>query len=314
MWHMMKENVARQRRIVYMDESYIRKNYCRHEDSLYDTNDEKDLTTITHHKGQSYCFIASIFDADHSVLEFERTDAQKVGLLHDTLDIFEGGKKQTKDYPGIFNHAYFVVWRCKLLDAIKKQNMENTIIIMDNAKYHKQIPDDTPQMGWKKSKLLDECSKRGIQVPDKSIKTEIWKLLEPFVRNTLPIICAMAKSEGREVIFSPPHYSDMQRLRSCGQILKVKSAGNTPRRQPIRTFLFALRKHSHTSSHTQCKAVSTRPTSTLKACTSTFLTSTTTMKTNTATKMYTRATMMATIMSMTTSVMVKPTTNSKVIN
>ena len=47
-------------------------------------------------------------------------------------------------------------------------------------------------------------------MPDKSIKTEIWKFLEPFIRNTLPIICAMAKYEGREVIFSPPHYSDLQ--------------------------------------------------------------------------------------------------------
>ena len=65
-------------------------------------------------------------------------------------------------------------------------------------------------MGWKKAKLLGECSKQGIHVPDKSIKTEIWKLLEPFIRNTLPIICAMAKAEGRKVIFFPPHYSDLQ--------------------------------------------------------------------------------------------------------
>ena len=81
---------------------------------------------------------------------------------------------------------------------------------MDSAKYHKNIPDDTPHMGWEKASLLDERIKRGVQVPDKSIKTEIWKLLEPFIRNTLPIICAMAKAEGRKVIFSPPHYADLQ--------------------------------------------------------------------------------------------------------
>ena len=110
----------------------------------------------------------------------------------------------------MFNHAYFVGRMRKLLDALKKQNIDNTIIIMDNAKYHKNIPDDTPHMGWKKEKLLGECSKQGIQVPYKSIKTEVRKLLEPFIRNTLPIICAMAKAEGHEVIFSPPHYSDLQ--------------------------------------------------------------------------------------------------------
>ena len=54
---------------------------------------------------------------------------------------------------------------------LKKQHIENTIIIMDNAKYHKNLPDDTPQMVWKKGNLLDEFSKRGIQVLNKSIKS-----------------------------------------------------------------------------------------------------------------------------------------------
>ena len=66
-WRMMKETVARKCSILCMDESYIHKNYCRHEDSLYYQNDEQDLTTITHYKGQHYCFIAAIVDADHSV-------------------------------------------------------------------------------------------------------------------------------------------------------------------------------------------------------------------------------------------------------
>ena len=81
---------------------------------------------------------------------------------------------------------------------------------MDNTKYHKNIPYDTPHMGWKNEFLLDKCSKRGIQVPYKIIKTEIYNFIEPFVRNNLPIICTMAKSEGHEVIFSPTHYSNLQ--------------------------------------------------------------------------------------------------------
>ena len=71
----------------------------------------------------------------------------------------------------MFNHAYFVGWMCKLFDALKKQNIENIIIIMDNAKYQKNIPYDNPRMGCKKVLLLDEYSKWGIHVPDKCIKT-----------------------------------------------------------------------------------------------------------------------------------------------
>ena len=37
--------------------------------------------------------------------------------MHNTLDIFKGKKKQTKEYHGMFNHAYFVGWMRKLLDA-----------------------------------------------------------------------------------------------------------------------------------------------------------------------------------------------------
>ena len=33
------------RRIVYMDESYIHKNNHRHDDSIFDPNDEQDLET-----------------------------------------------------------------------------------------------------------------------------------------------------------------------------------------------------------------------------------------------------------------------------
>ena len=85
------------------------------------------------------------------------------------------------------------------------KKIENTVIIMDNSKYHKQIPYYTPQMSYKKAKLPDKCSKKGIQVSYKSIKTEIWKLIDPFIRNTLPIIFEMSKAEVHDVIFYPPH-------------------------------------------------------------------------------------------------------------
>ena len=89
---MVTEGDLQTRRIVYMDESYIHKNYCRHKESLYDPNDEQDLTTVAVHKGQRYYFIAAIVDADHTIPEESRTTEQKAGLLMDTLDIFEGGK------------------------------------------------------------------------------------------------------------------------------------------------------------------------------------------------------------------------------
>ena len=90
---MVTEGDLQTQRIDYMDESYIHKNYCQHEDSLYDPNDEQDLTTVAVHKGQQYCFIAAIVDADHTIPKGSRTTESKARLLMDNLDIFEGGKK-----------------------------------------------------------------------------------------------------------------------------------------------------------------------------------------------------------------------------
>jgi len=152
---MVEEDNLKTQRIVYMDKSYIHKNYCHHEDSLYDPNDEQDLTTVAMHKGQQYCFIAAIVDADHTIPEESRTTEQKAGLLMDTLDIFEGGKKQTKDYHGMFDHHYFVAWMGKLPAALRSRNITNAIIVMDNAKYHKKFPKIHPEriirnQGYKK--------------------------------------------------------------------------------------------------------------------------------------------------------------------
>lgn len=218
---MMEENESGQRRIVYMDESYIHHHYSRHEDSLYDPNDEQDLAVKAQHKGRRYCFIAAIIDADRSVPEAERNEAQKAALLRDTLDIFEGGKKQTKDYHGMFDSNYFILWMKKLLDSLAAENVSNSIIVMDNAKYHKTLPTDTPRKGWRKAQLIDAACSYGITVESKMTKPEIWSLLEEHIaKNVVPTICEMARRAGHEVLFSPPHYSDLQPIETVWAITK----------------------------------------------------------------------------------------------
>ena len=68
--------------------------------------------------------------------------------------------------------------------------------------------------------LLDDFSKRGIQMPDKSIKTGIWKFLDPFIKNYLLTICAMDQDEGHGVLFSPPHYSNLQPIKIVWENVK----------------------------------------------------------------------------------------------
>ena len=213
---MMNEYAKRKRRVVYMDDSYIHKNYCRHDDSLYDPNDEQDLQTTPFHEGQRYCFIAAIVDADYTVAEKDRSATQKAHLMKDTLHIFEGGsrnnkKKATKDYHGMFDFVYFKNWMETLLLALEKRNIENAIIIMNKAKYPKNTPPDTPKRSQKKATLQEACRRYGLSFELTDTKALLWSKLKVHIEeNVKPVIVSMAQEKGHEVLFSPPHFSDLQ--------------------------------------------------------------------------------------------------------
>ena len=204
------------KRIVYMDESYIHKNYHRHDDSLFDPNDEQDLETKAQHKGKRYCFIAAIIDDDRrpemqAIPDDVRPNANKAGLMHETLDIFEGGKKQTADYHGMFDSAYFINWMVKLLQALADRNVQNALIVMDNAKYHKSLPEGTPKGTWKKSRMIEYCVEHSIPHCTTELKSVIWGRLKKHIeKNIKPIIVTMAEEAGHMVVWSPPHHSDLQ--------------------------------------------------------------------------------------------------------
>jgi hypothetical protein len=48
---MIKEHESKERQIVYVDESFIHKNYARHDDSLYNPSDDDERSVFTAHKG-----------------------------------------------------------------------------------------------------------------------------------------------------------------------------------------------------------------------------------------------------------------------
>ncbi|ETV78313.1 hypothetical protein H257_07899 [Aphanomyces astaci] len=60
---------------------------------------------------------------------------------------------------------------------------------MDNTKYHKGLPDDTPLGSWRKV--------------DFRLKLEV-------AARVLPVVVSMARARGHDVVFTPPHHSDLQ--------------------------------------------------------------------------------------------------------
>ncbi len=158
---MMAVNSDENSRVVYLDESYCHHHYQCFDNSIYNPNDKQDLHTKGIHMGRQYCFIAAIIDAIHTtnqnnnngnngtyLLEENGERPGNVEFLKETLDVFEGGsrsnKKETVNHHGMFDLLYIETWFAKLLTILANKGVTNATIIMDNAKYHKKMPNNAP--------------------------------------------------------------------------------------------------------------------------------------------------------------------------
>ena len=81
--------VRKQRRLVYMDESYVHHHYGRHQDTLYDSEDTRPVPK-RQHKGSRFCFIAAILSEDPAVDPIARQPCHEAQFMPETLDIFQG--------------------------------------------------------------------------------------------------------------------------------------------------------------------------------------------------------------------------------
>ena len=194
---------------VYLDESYIHHHYSRHKDSLFDPNDEHDLFVKEQHKGGRWCFIGAIVDQGIDKSMFI------------CPDIFKGGKGrcETKDYHGMFNGDYFVEWFKGLLCKLTELGLRNTVIVLDNAKYHKTKPSDTPVYKDKKAVLQAACDKYNIPYTTDT-KPMLWDKLRGYIAGIASVIVQMAEDQGHTVLYTPPHHSDLQPIETIWAIVK----------------------------------------------------------------------------------------------
>ena len=114
----------------------------------------------------------------------------------------------------MFDLAYFINWMKKLLEALAAWNVQNALIVMDNAKYHKSLPEETPKGSWKKQHMVEYCLEHNIPFDPSDLKSVISDCLRKHVKeNIKPVIVAMAETLGHEVVLSLQHHSDLQPIK-----------------------------------------------------------------------------------------------------
>ena len=111
---------------VYLDESYIHQHYVRHEDSIYDPNDEQDEQLRKPNKGRRICFLSAIrYKCGNNLSEL---------ISNSVWHFTPSAKNQKGDYHKAFNGQNFLNWfESQLIPNLVRPSL----IILDNASYHK---------------------------------------------------------------------------------------------------------------------------------------------------------------------------------
>jgi len=146
-----------------------------------------------------------------------RTEEQQAGIVPDSIWIFQG--KNVKDYHGTFNNTTFLDWFTnKLLPNLRQPSL----IIMDNAAYHKSPPIDAPKVKKMKvaeiKRYLDEHS---VAFPANANRPQLEIIMNEAIKSLVrPATVIAAENLGHRVIFTPPYHSDLQPIELLWATLK----------------------------------------------------------------------------------------------
>jgi len=110
-----------------------------------------------------------------------------------------------------------------------KNLTQKSLIIMDNASYHVALTKDAPRLNASKKNIQQWL--RDYQIPFEeyelldSLRLLLKERVIPFVKSA---IVKAAEAEGHQVLFQPPHHSDLQAIeliwaKAKGQVAKQYS-------------------------------------------------------------------------------------------
>ena len=92
-----------------------------------------------------------------------------------------------------------------------------------NAKYHKSLPEGTQLREWGGRKRLCRSIVGHTPFPQlmRIQRAFFWPKIASYIKqNIKPVIVAMAEAKGHQILFSPPHYSDLQPIETVWAIVK----------------------------------------------------------------------------------------------
>lgn len=191
---------------VYLDETYVNKNHSN--DFIWYSGEDGPWVQKPTGKGERLIIINAITES---------------GWVPRSKLVFKSTRK-TGDYHGQMNWDLFKKWfEEMLLPNIPK----DALIIMDNASYHNTLSEHsppTPQCA--KKKILEWLERNRIYCRADCLKPELVEILRKIAPEPIYMVDEIARSQGHEVLRTPPYHPELQPIETCWGIVKNHVARN----------------------------------------------------------------------------------------
>lgn len=185
---------------VFLDETFVNKNHS----SRFTWYLEEDGPWVNKPSGKGQRFIlVHAIDSD--------------GWVDGAELIFEGARR-TGDYHGEMNWENFSKWFC---DQLLPHIPQESIIVLDNARYHNVLAEDAfPTSKHKKDQLRTWLTRNQIPWTEDMLKPELFELCKKLAPASEFWLDKLAETAGHSVLRTPQYHPELQPIETCWAIVK----------------------------------------------------------------------------------------------
>ncbi len=145
------------------------------------------------------------------------------GWVNNAQLVFDANRR-TGDYHGQMNWDNFSKWfKTQLLPNIP----DNSIIILDNARYHNVFSEDAfPVPATRKKVLCDWLERNGIPWTTDMLKPELYELCKRLAPIPEYRLDQIAEAAGHSILRTPQYHPELQPIETCWGIVKNQMAAH----------------------------------------------------------------------------------------
>ena len=189
---------------VYLDETYLNKNHSS--GNTWFLNEDGPWVNKPSGKGPRLIIVHAITTK---------------GWIDGAELVFQA-KKSTGDYHGQMNYDNFSKW---FTNQLLPNIPDNSIIIMDNARYHNILADDTfptPRSNKQELQAWLEKNHPDLKLHDdlSMLKTELYEICKKIAPPPEFKLDRLAEKHGHKILRTPQYHCELQPIESCWGIVK----------------------------------------------------------------------------------------------